>query len=157
MNNFRKLLVLGLNEALGRDLLTLEAPRSDAPTNEDSHAMFEIAGFPSVFLWSSISVGELRISVWWDYDHSNHPQADSPGNSKETFSLSQPLAKRNKYPKFVGATASAWLERKTGKHLQGEGKQGVFHTYLRADMKERLRSMPAPTPIGYQAEGQFFP
>ena len=57
---------------------------------------------------------------------------------------------------LVGATASAWLERKTGKHLQGKEKQGVFDTYLRADMKERLNSVPAPKPIGYQAEGQFF-
>lgn len=156
MNNYRKLLILALNEALDRRLLTLDAPRTDAPTDEDGHAMFEVAGFHSVFLWNSISVGELRVSIWWNYDHSNHPQANSPGNSKETFSLSRPLARRTKYPNFVGATASAWLGRKTDKHLQGEGKRGVFDTYLRADMKERLNSMPEPKPIGYQAEGPFF-
>lgn len=50
MSNFRKLLVLGLHEALSRRLLTLDAPQTDTATDEDGHAMFEVAGFPSVFL-----------------------------------------------------------------------------------------------------------
>jgi len=156
MDDFRKLLVLGMNEAIKQGRISLEGPPGNAPTDEDGHLFARIAGYPSVVLWNSISVGELRVSVWWNYDHSKHPQAESSGNARETFSLSNSLAKRAHYPKFVGATASAWLERKTGKHLQGHGKRGVFDTYLRADMKEKLRAIPDPTPEGYEAEGQFF-
>ncbi|XOK15611.1 hypothetical protein ACI6PO_28090 (plasmid) [Agrobacterium tumefaciens] len=156
MDDYRKLLVLGVNEAIKQGRISLAAPPGDAPTDEDGHLFTGLAGYPSVVLWNSISVGELRVSVWWNYDHSKHPQAESPGNAREMFSLSKPLAKKVHYPKFVGATASAWLERKTGKHLQGHGKRNIFDTYLRADMKEKLRAIPDPRPEGYEAEGQFF-
>lgn len=156
MDDYRKLLIIGVNEAIRQGKLSLAAPPGDAPTDEDGHLRVDLAGYPSVVLWNSISVGELRVSVWWNYDHSKHPQAESSGNARETFGLSKPLAKRVHYPKFVGATASGWLERKTGKHLQGRGKQGIFDTYLRADMKGTLRAMPAPKPEGYDAEGAFF-
>lgn len=85
-----------------------------------------------------------------------HPRANSLGNAKEQFSLSRPLAKQTHYPKFVGATASGWLERKTSRHLQGIGKQGIFDTYLRRDVKDVLRSLQAPVPEGYAAEGKLF-
>ncbi|QPB20380.1 hypothetical protein [Rhizobium sp. 007] len=156
MDGYRKLLVLGVNEAIKQGRISLAAPPGDAPTDEDGRLFACIAGYPSVVLWNSISVGELRVSVWWNYDHSKHPQAESSGNAREMFSLGRPLAKKAHYPKFVGATASAWLERKTGKHLQGNGKRNIFDTYLRADMKEKLRAIPDPNPEGYEAEGQFF-
>ena len=156
MDDFRKLLVLGVNEAIKGGRLSLAAPPTDAATDEDGHFFTTLAGLPSVVLWNSISVGELRVSVWWDYDHSKHPQADGIGNSRESFSLSQPLARRIHYPKFVAATASGWLERKTGKHLQGTGKQGIFDTYLKRGMKATLGALPVPKPDGYSAEGQFF-
>jgi len=156
MDNYRKLLVLGGNEAVRRGELSLVAPEGDAPIDEDGHLFADIAGYPSVVMWNSISVGELRISVWWDYDHLKHPQAEASGNARESFKLSQPLAKKVHYPKFVGATASAWLERKTGTHLQGHGKRNIFDTYLRTDMREKLRAVPDPKPEGYEAEGKFF-
>ncbi len=156
MDDYRKLLVLGVNEAVRQGRLSLVAPEGDAPTGEDGHIFTELAGYPSVVIWNSISVGELRVSVWWNYDHSKHPQAESPGNARESFALSRPLAKKIYYPKFVGATASAWLERKTGTHLQGHGKKNIFDTYLRTDMREKLRAIPDPEPEGYKAEGQFF-
>lgn len=156
MESYRKLLVLGMNEAIKQGRISLAAPPGNGPTDEDGHLFAGIAGYPSVVLWESISYGELRVSVWWNYDHSKHPQAECSGNARERFDLSRPLANKVHYPKFIGATASAWLERKTGKHLQGNGKHHIFDTYLRADMKEKLHAIPDPKPEGYEAEGQFF-
>lgn len=156
MDKHQKLLILGLNEAIRRGAINLSSPDDAAAADEDGHFFADIAGYPSVVLWNNIGYGELRVSVWWNYDHSKHPQAEMSGNSRETFSTSMPLAKRTRYRDFVGATASAWLERKTGKHLQGKGGRSVFDTYLRADMKVRLEALQEPKPEGYKAEGRFF-
>jgi hypothetical protein len=156
MDNYRKLLILGVNEAVRQGKISLAAPEGDAPTDEHGHLFTDLAGYPSVVIWNSISVGELEISVWWNYDHSKHPQAESSGNARESFNMSRPLAKKVHYPKFVGATASAWLERKTGTYLQGHGKRNIVNTYLRTDMREKLRAVPTPKPDGYEAEGKFF-
>lgn len=156
MHELRKIMVLGLNEAIKQGRISLDAPPIDASTDEDGYLMTEIAGRPAVVNWSSISAGEIRISVWWDYDHSKHPQADAHGDYRESFSLSQPLAKDSYYPKFVGVTVSGWLERKTGKHLQGKGKEHLFDVYMRRGSKELLQKLPEPKPIGYETEGKFF-
>ena len=156
MHELRKVMIMGLNEAIRQGRISLDAPPTDASTDEDGYLMTEIAGRSAVVNWSSISAGEIRISVWWDYDHSKHPQAEASGNSRERFSLSQPLAKDSHYPKFVGVTVSGWLERKTGKHLQGKGKEHLFDVYIRRGSKELLQKLPDPKPIGYEAEGKFF-
>jgi len=94
--------------------------------------------------------------VWWKYDHSRHPQAELGGSSREQFKTSLPLAKKQHYPKFVGVTVSGWLERKTGKHLQGKGQKGLFDVYTRRGEKEILKSLSDPSPSGFKAEGKFF-
>lgn len=156
MYHFRKLLVYGLNEAVLSNKLSLIDPAIDTATDEQGHIDVSIGGLPSLFLWHSISAGELRISVWWDYKHSEHPQANLEGNARERFSMSKPLAKRSKYSKFVGGLASGWLERKTGIFIQGHEKRGIYDTYLRRGMKSTLNELDTPIPNGYKAEGQFF-
>ena len=96
------------------------------------------------------------ISVWWKYDHSKHPQANFAGSSKEEFSGSLPLAKRKHYPKFVGVTVSAWIERQKGPHIQGKGRKHLFDIYTRTGEKNALSALPDEDPIGYAAEGTFF-
>ncbi|AXA43706.1 MULTISPECIES: hypothetical protein [Rhizobium] len=156
MYELRKLMVLAVNEAVKQGLLSLEAPPNDGPTDEDGHLIAEIAGRPSVVNWSSISAGEVRVSVWWDYDHSKNPQANEKGDYRESFSSTQPLAKDSHYPKFVGVTVSGWLERKTARHLQGHGKEDLFDVYIRRGSKELLQQIPEPKPEGYKPEGKFF-
>ncbi|MDX3806560.1 MAG: hypothetical protein QHC89_09175 [Bosea sp. (in: a-proteobacteria)] len=156
MHELRKIMVLGLNEAVKQGRIFMDAPPTDAPTDEDGYLMTDIAGRPAVVNWDSLSSGEMRISVWWDYDHSKHPQADASGNARESFLQSQPLANENHYRRFVGVTVSGWLERKTGKHLQGKGKEHLFEVYMRRGSKELLQKLPDPKPIGYEAEGKFF-
>ena len=154
MDNFRKLLVAGVNEALAQGKFSLNVSGSDARVEEQGHFFTQIGGYPSVVLWSDIGFGELRVSVWWNYDHSKHPQSNAKGNALEQFILDSPLAKRARYPDFVGAFACGWLERKAGKYLQGEGKGGIYKSYIRKDMKVALNDMPVPVAQGFKPQGQ---
>jgi hypothetical protein len=153
MNPYRKLLVLGLNELLRRRLLSLSWDGKS--TEETSHIEMEIAGHNAVVSWSDAGFGEVRISVWWKYDHSKHPQADLSGNARERFMTASPLAKRAQYPKFVGVVCSAWLERDAGKYLQGHGNDHLFEMYTRRGELDLLRHLADPVPLGYEAEGRF--
>lgn len=153
IGNYRKLLIAGMNELLNLQLISLNAPKNSV--EEHGHVFLEIFGYPSVVMWSDIGFEELRISVWWKYNHSLHPQANLTGNYKEKFNCASPLAKRQHYKKFVGITASGWLERRTGKYLQGKNNSGIFEIYTRRGEKEELEKFPIPQPKGYKIEGKF--
>jgi hypothetical protein len=152
----RNLLIAGTNELLKRGLISLESLEDTSTYKEDGYLLTTIFNFPSVVLWQDIGFEELRISVWWKYDHSLHPQAELTGNSRENFTMSSPLAKRSKYKKFVGATASAWLERKSGKYIMGKQRERIFDIYTRKGEKTILETMPQQKPDGYDAEGKFY-
>lgn len=152
----RKLLIVGINELLSRDLITLETKESDIEKqNDKGHIFVEIAGHPSVILWEDIGFDEFRVSVWWKYNHDKHPQANLAGNARENFRTSEPLAKRSQYRNFVGVTVSGWLERRTGKYLMGKGRRGLTGLYTRKDDKLELEKLPIPKPNGYLPEGKF--
>jgi hypothetical protein len=150
MDPCRKLMVLGLNRLLGNGLVTLDG--KDEPSG---HFITELAGETSVIIWHGISGDELSLAVWWKYDHAKHPQANLEGNEREQFHTSQPLAKRHHYPKFVGVIVSGWLERKTGKHLQGHDRD-YLTTYMRRGERDILAVVPNPIPAGFLPEGRFF-
>ena len=153
MNPYRKLLVLALNEILSRGLLSLN--RNSVSRETTSYIETLIAGHNSIVSWSDTGHGEVRISVWWKYNHSKHPQANLTGNARESFSSPFPLAKRQHYPKFVGVVCSAWLERDNGKYIQGEGKHYIFKKYTRKNELEYLKHLPNPIPNGFKPEGPF--
>lgn len=153
---YRKLLIAATNELLQRGLITLESKSGIYSHESKGHVLLDLFGFPSVVLWDDIGFEELRISVWWKYDHSLHPQANLTGNSREKFSMSSPLAARPYYKKFVGVTASAWLERRTGKHLQGENRDKIFDIYTRKGELTEIEKLPCLQPKGFLAEGKFF-
>ncbi|MET0116417.1 MAG: hypothetical protein ABW090_03230 [Sedimenticola sp.] len=153
MNPYRKLLILGLNELIKRGLLSLSWDGQS--TEKTSHIETVIAGQNAIVSWSDAGFGEVRISVWWKYDHSKHPQANLSGNAREEFQTPSPLAKRSHYPKFVGVVCSAWLERDQGKYLQGYGNDHLFELYTRRGELEFLRNISDPEPIGYEPEGRF--
>lgn len=152
MNNHRKLLVLGLNEVLRTGNVSLDPAQQIV----DGHMQTEIAGRPSVVIWHGISGDEVHIAVWWDYDHSKHPQANLEGNQRERFHGPSPLAKPQHYPKFVGAFSSGWVERRTGAYIQGFGDKGLDEVYTRRGEAEELLAIPKPIPMGFEAEGKFF-
>lgn len=151
LDPYRKLIILGINKLLADGLISLTST-----SDTQGHVFAELGGYPSAVIWNGIGFGELRVSVWWKYDHSKHPQANLIDSSKEEFKTSQPLAKQQDYPKFVGVTVSAWLERKTGQHVQGKGRERLFDVYTRRGEKIALDALPDAKPNGYEAEGKFF-
>jgi hypothetical protein len=151
MDGHRKLLILSINELLSRGLISLDGEKENP-----GHIITAIAGENTVINWNEAGFQEIRISAWWKYDHSRHPQANLEGNARENFVTGRPLAKKLHYPKFVGATVSGWLERKTNKHLQGNGHDRLFDVYTRRGEKEILAALPDPVPNGFEAEGKFF-
>ena len=145
----------------------------------------ELLGKPSVINWSYISHGEIRLSVWWNFDKTKHPQhleggyknrivldnlSDhekmkyagtkkgifSGGNSIERYQTETPLANENKYINFVGVLCSTWIERQDGKHLQTEGGQRIYSSYIRARDKKALCSIPDCRPLDFELAGRFY-
>lgn len=95
MIGLRRLLVLGLNAAVSEGRVSLAYPEEGKSNPADNgHTNTMIVGFPSIVRWSAGGYGEMQLSVWWKYDHSFHPQANSPGNYMERFQTAMPLAKR---------------------------------------------------------------
>ena len=153
INPYRNLLVLAINTLLDKRLVSLDGQSLDS---ENGYIFVELFGYPSVVLWQDISFDELRISVWWKYNHSLHPQANLTGNARESFNSSSPLANRVHYKKFVGVVASGWLERKTGKYLQGKNNEAIFDVYTRKGEKEELEKNPYQEPKGFGIEGKVY-
>jgi len=147
---------LAVNELLKQGCITLDCP-NDAKLieSEHGHIKVELAGFESIVLWRNIGYGELSVSVWWNYDHSKHPQAEMDGAYREGFTSDRPLTKKSKYPDFVGAVISGYLERKDGKYLMGKDTNFLTRTYLRNDMIDHLKNLPTPNPDRYLSEGRI--
>lgn len=151
MHTHRKLLVYGLNALLEKDLISLDP----SVGVKDGYIETQIAGKSSIVIWRGISGEEVELSVWWDYDHSKHPQANLLGRARENFHGPTPLAKPQKYQEFVGAFASGWVERRTAAFIQGKGPD-LAEKYTRRTNVEALRDLPTPIPRGFKAEGKFF-
>lgn len=150
MHPLRKLLVLGVSELVARGAISLHGGEEPA-----SHLHTVLADRKSVILWRGIGFDELEVSVWWDYNHGAHPQANLEGDYREQFRTSTPLAKRATYPRFVGAIVSGWLERSTGKYLMGAGGERLFERYIRRKDRAALLQLPVPEARGFGSEGKF--
>lgn len=152
---------------------------------DDEYLECELLGKPSIINWSYISFGEIRLSVWWNFDKTKHPQHlqggyknkilldDLPddearkywGNSKaiystsntvECYSLPEPLAKKQRYKDFVGVVCSTWIERAESKHLQTDDGTQVFGSYIRQADRKNLMSIPECKPKGFSLVGKFY-
>jgi hypothetical protein len=149
-NPYRNLLVAGINELI-RQKNILQVTKDMA----DGYLMVNLFGFPSVVLWQDIGFEELRISVWWKYDHAKHPHANLKGSAIENFKGSSPLSKRHNYKKFVGVILSGWLERNEGKYLQGTNNKSIFDRYIRRGENRELLMLPLQKPNGFEIDGKF--
>lgn len=147
MDDYRNLIVHATNLVLANDLI------STAPGTEtkDGHIICELLSFSTAICWHDAGFDEIRISVWWKYNHDRHPQKQD-----ESFNLTIPLAKRKFYPNFVGVTASAWMERRNGPHIQGVGRNNIFDIYTRQGERSSLKSQPRAIANGFKSEGKFY-
>jgi hypothetical protein len=150
----------------------------------DSYLECDLLEKPSIINWSYISHGEIRLSVWWNFDKTKHPQhleggyknriildnlSDqekmkyagtqkgifSNGNSVEKYTGGMPLAKSSKYKDFVGVLCSIWVERKDGKYLQTKNGKHIFESYIRAHDKKALCLIPDCIPLDFEITGRF--
>lgn len=153
MNPYRKLVTIALNKAIEAGKISLDW---SGQKQESGFLTTIIAGKNTVINWSDVGFGEIRISVWWDYEHDKHPQAHMEGQYKETFQTSEPLAKKQRYKDFVGIVCSAWIERDSGRYIQGYGNDSIFDRYTRRGEIEKIKSLLNPTPNGFLTEGKFF-
>ena len=169
-----------LNMLIKKDLVDM----SSTDDADSSYLKCELLRKPSIINWSYISHGEIRISVWWNFDKTKHPQhleggyknriildnlsvhekmqfagtkkgIFSNGNSIERYQTERPLAKQSKYIDFVGVLCSTWVERKDGKYLQTEGGERIYDSYIRARDKKALCSIPDCRPLGFELAGRF--
>ncbi|MBX3165400.1 MAG: hypothetical protein KF900_13075 [Bacteroidetes bacterium] len=156
VNPYRNLLVAAINELIDGNHISLNPifANTEQEIQERGHIFLNLFGQPSVILWSNRGFEELLISVWWKYDHNKHPQANLKGNSKENFSLPRPLAKRQLYKRFVGVIVTCYLERKTGKYIQGKNREHIT-TYIRKGELDGLNKIPIQKPKGYKISGPF--
>ncbi|KXH84934.1 hypothetical protein [Chryseobacterium kwangjuense] len=153
-NPYRNLLVAGLNEILkqNKDFLHIDKNKHD----DEGHIFVELFGYRSVVIWREISYGEISLAVWWKYDHAKHPQANLTGNGRENFRSTSPLANIAHYKKFVGVVVHGWVERETGKYIQGSGGDYITREYSRRGEKAELDKLPCVKPNGFKTEGIFF-
>ena len=123
---------------------------------------------PSIINYSYIGHGEIRMSIWWDFDKTKHPQhieggfknkknINIGGNSIENYRTNAPLCKKGKYKDFVGVVVGCFIERKTGKHLQiSNDRVGLYDAYVRRSALPQLLSIDKCDPNGFELSGKFF-
>src|SRR5690554_1222835 len=111
-----RLVIAPINFLLDRSLIE-RVPNSAAPP-EHGHTITNLAGHPAAIVWHDAGYGELSISVWWKFDVDAYLRRRSA--KMAPFIATVPIASRKRYPLFVGATVSVWLERKDGLFIQGK-------------------------------------
>ena len=151
LHPLRRLAAHGLNALLSRGLISTGPAKC-----EEGRVATRIDGKPSMVMWREIGGGELRLSVWWDLNMARHPQARGVGRCRESFSAPTPLASRIRFPEFVGATVSCWVERRTGLWIQGKGSAYLFGRYVRRETRDALEAIPDPVPLGFKLSGKFY-
>jgi len=159
---YRNLMVLATNYLVENKLIGLQLPHNyyerrlkSTEVVEKGHVIVKLAGRNTIINWHDIGYGEIRISVWWDYEHLNHPQANFEPPYKEQFHTRMPLAKRSRFKDFVGVTCTVDLERKDGTYLMGYGREKLNSIYTRRGAFDALNQIPHTQPNGYDAEGKF--
>ena len=169
-----------LNVLVKKKLIDLKTTKEVAA----GYIEVDLFGKKSVINWNGIGYGEIRLSVWWDFDKTNHPQHleggyksyvlldDVPVNERpyifgkkktvfrndatvEKYLSAEPCAKKQYYKKFVGVTCSCFIERAKGQYLQLSAKHGCHGVYTRSSNKESLLSIPDCIPDGFSITGPF--
>jgi hypothetical protein len=134
MHHFRKLLIAGTNELLKNHSIDLDHTKNER--EENGYIKTTIFDRHSIVLWQHIKCNEIQVSIWWDYNHQAHPQADAEGDCREQFRSMQPLCRPKYFPRVIAASCTGYLEREEGKYLQGKDKQGILEPYLRKGEKD---------------------
>lgn len=150
MDDHRNLLIRGVNELLARNAISL-IDDAEPARERGGHRFAQLAGHPSVIIWSDAGCSELQVSVWWKYTRTAHPNG-----SREMFLGPRPLARPIHYPRLVGVVVSGWLERKPSPYLLGFGGEQLL-TYTRPGEAAELAALQRVAAAGYAPEGVVVP
>jgi hypothetical protein len=126
---------------------------NDPPSPEHGHIIVELAGYPTAIVWHDAGYGELSISVWWKFDVDSYLRSRSA--RIKPFAATVPITRRTRYPQFVGATASVWLERKEGLFIQGEPPT-LFDIYTRKEDVQEISEIPRQEPCRFGISGSYY-
>jgi hypothetical protein len=137
-NKMRDLVCAGLNEIISQGLIDLSSLNDVVGATR-----CRILGKDTKISWRGIGHGEIRITVWWGIKAGCE-------DSSATMPLNRDLRDA------VDVCCSAWLERKDGLWLQGEGGDYLFDTYCARSAERELMAIPVIQPNGYQKEGRFY-
>ncbi|MHA6689445.1 hypothetical protein [Devosia sp. A449] len=143
-------MIEAINILLDRSLIAWSPIHLRPPKH--GHIAVELAGQPSVIVWHDVGYGELSISVWWRFDYEAYCRRASP---IANFATTLPAASRTRYPQFVGAAASVWLERKDGLFVQGTPAL-LFDVYTRKGVEKELSELPWEEPRGFKISGDYY-
>lgn len=109
------------------------------PIEENGEIIVNLLGKNTLISWNECNHGELQIHVWWGYKHSEY----------------KPLTK-DLYAKNLEVSCSAWVERKSNKNLQGEGKEHISDMYSSRRSIEDLMNIPNATESYFRLKGKKF-
>ncbi|MGF1702165.1 hypothetical protein L4D09_17885 [Photobacterium makurazakiensis] len=107
-----------------------------------------LLGKESVIIYEPAGFNEILVSVWWDYNPTEHYKLDQTVSHK-------PQTRRIKYKRFVSAVVGGWIERDMGFYLQGRNKNSLTTRYMTIKARLELRNAPICEPNGFELEGDF--
>lgn len=147
MNKFRKLIYWGLSAAVDAGF-TLPVESDSENPYSSGWIPISVDGWQSMFMWQDIAGQEIRVSVWFDYYHDRNSAAE-----RESFTTGVPIARRCRYPEFLGAMASAWLERQNGHYIQGFDMDGILDAYVGRNVARALDQLEDPAQVILRPSG----
>lgn len=148
-----KLMVIALNKAISAGRIDLDGGAGDTRMGEPATMEMTIAGKPSVFSWFDSGHGELRLSVWWDYQPELMPTWRKD-HMHPVAGTSTPVVPRRFFYLILGACGSCYLERKSGKFIIGSEGNQLFDVYVREDTALDIDILRREKPLGYAVAGE---
>lgn len=145
------LVIAAINVLLDRSSISRSPDDPASPAH--GHIIVELAGHPTAIVWHDFGYGELSISVWWKFNIDAYLRR--PPARMSPFVATVPVASRKRYPQFVGATASVWLERRDGLFIQGHPSR-IFDIYTRKGEVDELWEIPWEDPRGFKISGNYY-
>jgi hypothetical protein len=169
-----------LNKLISKNLINMESTE-DA---ESGYLECELEGKLTIINWHYVGFGEIRLSVWWNFDKTMHPQhlkggykdkvlldklseseqrkywgtkkgIYSTSDTVEKYQTAEPLAKKSRYKDFIGVICGTWVERKDGKYLQTEEGNRITNSYVRKADKEALCKVSDCIPNNFSLTGKL--
>ncbi len=86
----------------------------------------------------------------------NSSKSDVTPSKEKVDNLNQPdYGESNAINPYRNLLVAGWLERKTGKYIQGKNNESIFDRYIRKGEKAELEKLPLQKTKRFKTEGKF--